>query len=420
MTQLEDIADWLKTSVTEVGNFRRDNPSDHTKAGWGQFLSNNVHGNQIGPYGTCAAIYLHHIADPASTISDAVVAQIESFWAEGQGSKLYEQNIRLAFLVFSLSLAHEPRLLAVRQSAIALLKSRQLQNGGWADAVSRSNQDVEVSRLDVTAWVSLALHQVSGQDNSAIRGADHILQTTTGAFRASNLSPICVAAILNVIEPSKVNSHIRARAYAIVARPYTDSDYQISFFDYYRGAQAAKLSRDYLCSPSLLAASFVLKGLSEKKSFFGSLRLSAAKSQMIERLSLITKQGVLFKVPEAKFATTVDQALIGMIYLNLREITLKSEWLNSRILSFKAWLSESYFLSVIIPILILVTAMATFQAPSIVPDLMEKITGLQYPAFQQWFKSWASLLQWFSALIVLLFTQLPRVFVDATKKRLLR
>lgn len=89
---LHDIRNRMKASI-------RTEPDNQNVSGWGQFLDAEGHKEQIGPYGTCAAILLNRILQPRIVEDDNVIAQIERsgmFRTKTPSSKI--KMFELAFL----------------------------------------------------------------------------------------------------------------------------------------------------------------------------------------------------------------------------------------------------------------------------------------------------------------------------------
>ena len=155
--------DELKASLAHLGNdltsSLRISPENPAHAGWGQFLNAEGHKEQIGPYGTCAALLYRQIAVENSDIDQRVIAQLKQFWEDdGHNEKLKLQNVRVAFLVLSLAKIDDEGLQGLKEEAVTALLSRQLEDGSWSDWHNDGGQDRGPSRPEMTAWALLALH----------------------------------------------------------------------------------------------------------------------------------------------------------------------------------------------------------------------------------------------------------------------
>src|SRR6266481_4465999 len=135
MTTVSDLRGYLTRLAQHFDQNLRTNKNDPTQKGWGQFIAAEHHSNQIGLYGTNAGILVKTIADPTSTIDDAIVAYLTRQWNERTQSaqRYFNQTARLAFFVLALGRTTDERLITLRDVAATELVARQQPDGSWGD-----------------------------------------------------------------------------------------------------------------------------------------------------------------------------------------------------------------------------------------------------------------------------------------------
>ena len=317
MKTYKDIPHLLTGLCDKFLASRRTNYSDPRLAGWGQFLDAENHSDQIGTYGTSAAILFSKIAQ--NPVDDAgVAAQLEHFLSSPEAApKLLVQNVRLAFMLLALSTHSDQSFRQLRERVFGLLTSRQLGNGAWPDAFSTDYTVPGYPRPETTAWVMLALHR-SGDGQDALRKArkylaDQIANNTT----PNALTPFSLGALLYTWDDSPVPARLRMLAHRALAKLYRSTDEGISFFDYLRSSGTKpkpRIARDYICYPNLLPQALLLDGLSRISKGATGLKLSRQRFVLLQIIHSCVRNQHFFKHSGAVYASSVDQALLALSF----------------------------------------------------------------------------------------------------------
>jgi len=175
MKLTEDISPQLHDIGSKIQRAIRSNPDDQNASGWGQFLDAEGHKEQIGPYGTCGAVLFGRILEPSIPVSEKVACQIEKFWSDpAESEKLRSQNVRVAFLVFSLSGTQNEKLKLILTKAVDVLKARQRGNGFWGDWSNGANDASAPPRQETTAWILLALHREGSATETVTKAQQYL------------------------------------------------------------------------------------------------------------------------------------------------------------------------------------------------------------------------------------------------------
>lgn len=397
--RLGEIADVIEASP------RRDETG--SLEGWGQFVDAAAHTHQIGSYGTAAALLVLHTADATYNVNERVVAQIEKLWGGNSraSQKLRTQNVRIAFLVICLSKVTNPKLLAVRQAAVDALRSRQMQNGAWGDW----NHDTEPpqARLEVTAWVALALDMVQPRDPSAERGAEFLLEEQRAAGQSKRLSQLAVGAALAILPKEKAES-LLFRAKEMLRQTAIDDSEAIAFFDYIEDVEGGtRISRDYVCYPEIFATSLLLRGALKNSGPIGALGLSFRREEAIGKVLALIDDARPYKLRGAKFAATVDQAMLCLTYDNLVRSRSRLSKFAALISPMHSWLSDGWIGRVILPTIFLGAAGATLEDPTSVVQLSEMVSRTELDGAETWVKDKESPIRVVVAALLALSSNLP-------------
>lgn len=367
MQLTETIEPSLHTLRTRVQASKRTDPNDPTLAGWGQFLEAEGHKEQIGPYGTCAAILLNSILTPNIAEDTAVVSQIEKFWDDPvENRKLKFQNVRVAFLVLALANSTDARLKRVLEEAIALLEGRQLADGSWGDwADDASNAP---PRVETTAWILFALNR-AGTGNSAAAAAQTYLNSLVGAVGNSTaLSNFAMGVLLVTLPKGNAKQKLLASARAALSAIERGDFEQISFFDYLEnpgGNEAKRVRRDYLCYPLVLPFALLTAGVAKHSGWLGALLSSVQRMKLSDTLRAMIGSGSYFKLPGASFPSTVDQAAVALSFENLRHSEYFYDANLSAIRPLISWARTSFLLRVAFPLVLAVAALFAIEDPKL-------------------------------------------------------
>jgi hypothetical protein len=412
MIDLDELGGCIRLIATRVSNQVRAVPGRPELAGWGQFVD-AVHVHQIGPYGTYAALLTISIGNPGHTFDRRVMKQAEEFWTLRE-SRLFEQNVRLAFLVLSLARIQQDSLQQVCTEVANELRSRQLADGSWGDWRDTA-QLPAVGRPEATAWVVLALGRLSSTDPAAIKGAQYLATQMTGMNQPQLLSPIAVAAAISVLPRKQQNAALRRRARHLVQNMQVGQEENISFFDYMQSD--TRLARDYLCFPAFFPFSVLVKGVLRDCSFVELPMLASARIRLTARLYAVIDAGQFYRLPGAQFSATVDQAMVALTFEQLRESTTKIDGLVGRMLPIWRGVSSNFFIRVVAPLIIVAGSIVTLQSPSAIPRSIQQLTGKPMDNWIKLADKNASSIQLAVAFVLAVFPQLPKsAFVFLKRK----
>lgn len=417
MNPIDDLAGRVRVISTEVQNNIRASLHRAGLAGWGQFIDAAAHAHQIGPYGTCAGLLAISIGQPGAATDPRAVAQISDFWSSGAGSKLYEQNVRLAFLVLCLARIQEPTLAAVRDAVSQELRARQLQDGSWGDWRD-SNGIPPSGRPDTTAWVVLGLSRLNPADAAAMSGAEYLARHAAGNGQLRTLSPIAIAAALSVLPRDKQPSELKRRARKLVDSMRVDEEEHISFFDYLRPIPGSiRMDRDYLCFPAFYPLSLIISGLLSHSHILEMPRLAVSRIYTIEGLTDMIGTSRFYRLPGARFAATVDQAMVALTYEQLEANPTSID--STVVLLRPIWLriSNSIIVRVYLPLIVIACAIATLQSPKVVPEAIQQLTGVQLDGLITFIEDHTSVIQLAVATLLAVFPQLPGSVLAFIRRR---
>lgn len=415
MSAIDDLAARVRLIATEIQNNIRINSVRPGMAGWGQFIAAS-HAHQIGPYGTCAALLAISIGHSGAPIDPRAVKQIDDFLSSGEGSKLYEQNVRLAFLVLSIGKIQDSTLIRIRDAVTRELRDRQLPDGSWGDWRD-AGANPAPGRPETTAWVVLALGRLDPTDAAAIKGAEYISRQVVGTDQLQILSPVAIAAALSILPRDKKNKALWQRAHSLVQAMQVTQEEHIAFFDYVELSNT-RVARDYLCFPAFYALSLLINGMLRHSHTLELPRLAVARVRAIESLTNIIGTSGLYRLPGARFAATVDQAMVALAYEQLAENTPSIDPFVT--LTHPMWqcASNSIILRVVLPLFAIVCAIVTLQSPKAVPEAIQRLTGVPLGELITFADDNASIIQLAVAFVIALFPQLPSSVWTFAKRRL--
>ncbi|MGO7769834.1 hypothetical protein ACC736_32885 [Rhizobium ruizarguesonis] len=409
MSDLDTLADRIKLIALEVQKNPRVNPDNDHETGWGQFIDAPAHSNQIGPYGTCAALLLLSLALPQTSVPETVKAQLRAFWDEPPASnKLTKQTVRLAFLALCFAKTTDASLATLRDEAIKTLLARQLSDGGWSDAWHEETIH-QTSKTDATAWVVLALLRAGSQDRAAKKGAEFIQYQLTDDEGANNVSAIAVAAATSALPTSEQTSKLRKRAALLLKTSEVTQEEHISFFDYAETTGGKmRLARDYLCFPAFYSQAHILTGLQKTKNPLKYVWVRLHRIRYVERLlTLVPLKGGAYRLPGASFAATVDQAIIGLVHETLEQSPTSFDLAFRILRPISGWLSGSVFIHVVVPILVIAVAVATTTDIQAVPKLLKAVTDIDTPKITEFLGLNADAIRIVITLFLVLVPSLP-------------
>ena len=313
---LSRLCDKLVASV-------RTNPTNSDLAGWGQFLDAENHNDQIGTYGTSAALLFSQIAN--KPVSDPrVAAQIGHFLEHPESApKLPTQNVRLALLLLGLCHHQDHRFRQLRERVLELVIHRQSDIGAWPDAFSTDDTAPGYPRSETTAWVMLALHRTGNGRDAVKKAREYLTDLITNQNGSSSLSPFALGTLLYTWDDTPLPGRLRFRARQALIALYGSTDEGISFFDYLSntddGQQNWRIARDYICFPNLLPQSLLLDGLSRASTGIFLLRLNRQRFKLLGKIHSCLKHQDYFKHSGAMYASSVDQALLALSFDILKQ-----------------------------------------------------------------------------------------------------
>jgi hypothetical protein len=338
-----------------------------------------------------------------------VKAQLNAFWTEPEATnKLLSQTVRLAFLVLSLAKSTDAFLQDLCGKAADQLKSRQLADGGWGDALLKESID-PLSKIDVTAWVVLALMRHKPDCNAAQKGAEFIQFQLTEEESTNNVPAIAVAAALIAIHRKARSKKLLRQAIAILRSSTVNFEEQISFFDYAETENGKlRMSRDYLCFPAFFAASHIVAGLRETWNPLTYVRTGLHRLKFVEGLlKVVPTGGMPYRLPGAPFAATVDQGIIALTYEALEHTASPFDPVLRFFRPVFSWLAGSWLFRFFAPLLLAVAAIATATDPLAVPRMWHEITGIDSPLTTAFFTDNEMSVQVAAALFLALVPSLP-------------
>ena len=318
---LSRLCDKLTASV-------RTNPTNSDFAGWGQFLDAENHNDQIGTYGTSAALLFSEIAN--KPVSDPrVAAQISHFLEHPDSApKLPVQNVRLALMLLGLCRHQDPRFRQLREDVLGLLTSRQLDTGAWPDAFSTDDTAPGYPRSETTAWVMLALHRTGNGRDALSKARSYLTDLITKHNGTSSLSPFALGTLLYTWDNTPPPGRLLFRARQTLTTLYGSGDEGISFFDYLSNTtdvqQTWRVARDYICYPNLLPQSLLLDGLSRTSNGIFAFRLNRQRFNLLDKIHSCLKHQDYFKHSGAMYASSVDQALLALSFDILKQTQTKT------------------------------------------------------------------------------------------------
>lgn len=394
----------------------RTYPSNTELAGWGQFVNAASPVFQIGPYGTSAGVLVNQIAFSNSPPENRVKALLRLFWGEQPRGKLFPQNVRLAFMVLSLAKSTDPDMISLRDEIIAELRKRQHSDGSWSDAVAHPTAPAG-GQEDATAWIVLALSRTNREDPAAHAGAEWLSSRVQGSGSVQLLSPIATAAAILAHPQPATKAELRRKGFEILNDKSVTKEELISFFDYEESSEAgSEQKRDYLCYPAFYSISLLINGLARGASFRESVQLKIFRSDAIQRLIAMTS-GEPYKLPGARFASTVDQAIYALSYEQLAE----AEQMRSKPASLFApaykWAEHSLITRLVLPIIVLIFAVVTVNDPTTVPSAIKLITGPSADPTIDFANNYKPAIQLLTALFLAIMPGIPKTGISLFRKR---
>jgi hypothetical protein len=355
-----DILPLLRAASQGVTAALRPQPNDPSLAGWGQFLNAEGHKEQIGPYGTSAALLLQSIANTAATVDARVVKQIQTFWEFPiTDSKLRQQNARMAFLLLALAKTGDAALKKIEQAAAQELIKRQRPDGAWADWSDPAEQTPGPPRPETTAWVILALHRSGHGKDQIKKGQTYLQNLVSSKPEDAGISRFALGVLLWTMGSTDLHRKTVLAGLAQVQVLSGSPDEAISFFDYLKPsdeAGKAKVLRDYLCYPNIFTESLLIAGLSKHGSLPVRFKTTGARVKLLAKLKTILETGHPHKLPGAAFAATVDQAMIAFSCECLFESESRFDPPLRFVTSVWGYLRENVFSHVFLPLLLVAAA----------------------------------------------------------------
>jgi hypothetical protein len=414
----DEIRNRLRGVAQEIQNAVRSSEDDLFR-GWGQFVDAPAHSHQIGTYGTSAAILALLSSDANHPIDQRVLDQVENFWDEHttNGAALRRLNIRLAFLVLCLANTGNTRLRVVCDNAIAELKNRQQQNGAWGDW--HHPTEIAPPRSEITAWVALALARADENCPSAQAGAKYIFSELAGAPSSLRLSPIAVGAALTILPANRLSPELVFQARRLISEIGGGDQEYISFFDFVRQTpDRGQMGRDYLCFPSIYPLTLAIRGLYRRP--FAHFRPGCialrfgALSQLLELLS----GGRTYRLRGARFAATVDQAMLYLACENLERCESRLDPLAKWLVPIGRWAKNAWTIRVVTPLAILACAMSTLEAPTALLELIEFFPRIELATAKQWVDLHESVVRLSAATILIVTSSLSASMHSFVRRKL--
>jgi hypothetical protein len=195
-----------------------------------------------------------------------------------------------------------------------------------------------------------------------------------------------------------------------------DEEECISFFDYMHAG--TRMARDYLCFPAFYPLSLLTNGLLRQAGWMEVWPLAAARMGAIDGLTKMIGNSRLYRLPGASFAATVDQAMVALAYEQLKENPPSIDPIVARLRPLVRWASNSVFVRVVLPLIIIVCAIVTLQSPAAVPTAIQELTGAPLGKMIKFAQNNSSVIQLAVAIIIAIFPQLPRSVWTFARRRL--
>jgi hypothetical protein len=376
------IGDEIAPRIHEIGEriqgAKRPDKNHSGVAGWGQFLDAEGHKDQIGPYGTCAAVLFNQIANPDAAIAADVVAQLVRFWDDpAENRKLQTQNVRLAFLVLSLAGINDDEISRIRQSAIETLLQRQYPEGAWGDWVIGDQKGSP--RQETTAWVLLALHRCNHNGKAVQLAQSYLLKRVSSARSGSTISEFAMAVLLATLDEGAAPTKLVTLAKSSLKKFDEEESERIQFFDYYEEAEGnnpVSPRRDYLCYPAVLPYALLAFGITKHAGnfgYFGAARARIALGKQIERM---IQSGSYFVLPGAARASTVDQATIAVAYEYLSRCEKDFDGAVARVVPYVSRIRQNILIQIVLPLVLIVFALTALQDTQYIMFLIPDMTWL--------------------------------------------
>lgn len=416
MTELQDLRGCVRGIASELNNLVRPAPDDVARAGWGQFVDAASPVFQIGPYGTAAGVLTSQIASPDAVIDSRIKQQLADFWSERPFGKLFPQTVRLALIVLALAQTKDADLITLRNEITTELLARQRTDGSWSDATPHATAAAG-GQPDATAWVILALARINRLDHAAKKGAVYLGNVISGVGSQQILSPIAVAASLYAHADVPAAVELRRRGFALLSESPISKEESISFFDYeMQHGLKTTASRDYLCFPAFYPKCILINALSQGAGVLESVRLTIYRRDAVERLSQFTG-GHPYRIPGARFASMVDQAIYALSYEQLAEAESAPNVSASAIVPMYRFVERSAILRLGVPLVLLVCAVATGYKASTVPEALRAFLGPSLTPAVTFADENAAVIQLLSALMLAILPSLPKSSVQFIKTR---
>lgn len=380
------LSDEIAPRIHEIGErvqgAKRSDKNHNGVTGWGQFLDAEGHKDQIGPYGTCAAVLFNQIANPGTAIANDVVAQVVRFWDDPlENRKLQAQNVRLAFLVLSLAGISDNEIARVRQSAIDTLLQRQHPEGAWGDWVAGDQKGSP--RQETTAWVLLALHRCNHSAQAVRKAQEYLLKRVGPAQSGSTISEFAMAVLLATLDKGMAPKKLKTLAKSSLKRFDEEESERIQFFDYYEeadGNNPISPRRDYLCYPAVLPYALLTFGITKHSGPTGYLGAARARIALGKQIERMIQSGSYYVLPGAVRAATVDQAVVAMAYelLKLSEATF--DGVVARVVPYFSRIRQNVFIHLVLPLFLTFAALVAVQDPRHILLLVPEMTWLDREA----------------------------------------
>jgi hypothetical protein len=242
--------------------------------GWGQFIG-QTNRNQVGLYGTCAAVICVSLAYGYSRIPAPVVDYLASLWndrnAPGtKGGRDFALTARRAFFLMALRQSRHPQLQAIASEADRELRERILSDGllvGWQiDKSTKAATGNETATC--VAILAYALTGNKGDIPPEMQRAAAVLQqrlegapTSNSGLRKFSLCALCLALDRVNLRP-RINQWISRSK----VTPDTRGQDTLDFWDYdYPVGEGLVSRRDYLHVPADAVDILLASGLSGEK-----------------------------------------------------------------------------------------------------------------------------------------------------------
>ncbi len=310
----QQLVDMVPAIGAKINDSIRHSKGESTIVGWGQFLQKSEHEHQIGLYGTCAALLVRAVIDPKADCPNGVIEFLKS---RKERTKDYNQNSRLAYLVWSLSFSVYGPLTAIRDEWLNELVNRQQQDGGWGDT-QRIGEEVVTSRPEVTAFCVFAMVAANSNQSVAIKNAVSFLNRfiLSRVTPTEQVDPFVIAAVLAGSTDRKlVPLRVIETALSMICREHmTSSDVRIFFFDYFdKDDDDITTKRDFFCVPEFFAHCSIScsRILADTYSLAAQFTVQRARSRLKEALERELEDGTVTP-PTSSHVATVDQGFAAV------------------------------------------------------------------------------------------------------------